>query len=1153
MQERQIFQTASATRWHRFKWSTRILLLTAIIAILAIIFWFVTEKLPNLPQFASYKQVLTSQQNFLSKNSLLAKKYKGFRQYINQKEVTNKAPYKTKVRSGYRNIINNAMPCGIRSAFYVTWNKQSFTSLQRNINKLNLVIPEWLFINPHADTVYTTIDAPGLAVMKNAGVNIMPMLSNFYDKDKNFHGESVHRIINSKAKRDRLINDIIKVLEKNHFIGINVDLEELKETTDEAFIAFQKELYIKLHNRHFLVSQDVIPFNEDYNYEALSKYNDFLFVMAYDEYSASTKPGPIAEQKWIEAAMDEATKKIPANKIVLGLAAYGYDWPNEEEVDPRDVAVLTYQDALNTAKEAQAKIDFDNDTYNLHFSYYDDDNIVHDAYFTDAATTFNAMRFATESSLAGVALWRLGSEDDRIWNFYNKNLTQDSLQSFDFSSFSHIHSSDNVTYSGYGEVLDVLAMPQKGSIATELDSSEVLVSEENYDNLPSSFMAKKFGWNASDTLRNKKKLVLTFDDGPDPEWTPKILDVLAQKHVPASFFIVGLNAENNIPLIKRIYREGHEIGDHTFTHPNIAEVSRRRAVIEMESTRLLIECVTGHSTVLFRAPYNADFTPEKMEELVPVAIARTKNYLDVGESIDPMDWEPGITADSIVQRTILRKGQIEAEESKTNGGNIILLHDAGGESRKATLEALPRIIDYFQKRGYTFTTIADLLGKKKDELMPPVPKGSGYYLLQANYVFFEFTYWIGHILFFLFIIFIVLSIARILLMAILAFREKRKEKQQAFALPAAMPSPLVSIIVPAYNEEVNAVSSLQNLLKTDYPNFNIIFVDDGSKDDTYGKVSEVFKEHPKVKVLTKPNGGKASALNFGIAQSEAEFVVCIDADTKLKPDAVSQLMKHFAPLPSKKEGKMVGAVAGNVKVGNEVNMLTKWQAIEYISSQNFDRRAFAHLNAITVVPGAIGAFRKQAIEDAGGFTTDTLAEDCDLTIRIIRAGYRVKNENKALAFTEAPEKLKQFIKQRFRWSFGVLQTFWKHKDLLFNSQYKWLGWLAMPNIILFQYIIPAFIPLADLLMMVGLLTGNASKIIPYYFAFMIFDAGIAIIAFRMEKEKLSRLIWLIPQRLIYRWLMWWVLFKAVRRAIKGELQSWGVLKRTGRVKEVEVA
>jgi cellulose synthase/poly-beta-1,6-N-acetylglucosamine synthase-like glycosyltransferase/spore germination protein YaaH/peptidoglycan/xylan/chitin deacetylase (PgdA/CDA1 family) len=1152
MQDRQIFQTVTSTRWTRFKWSSRVFFLFIGLAILAIIFWFITEKLPTLPQLASYKQVLSAQQNFLSRNSQLAKKYKGYRQYINQKDLTNKAPYKMKTSPGYRNIINNDMPCGIRSAFYVTWNKQSLISLERNIHKLNLVIPEWLFINPKADTVYSTIDPAGLAVMKNAGVNIMPMLSNFYDKDKNFHGEAVHRIINNKAKREKLINDLINILLKNKFAGVNVDLEELKETSDEAFVAFQKELYDKLHARKLLVTQDVIPFNEDYNYEALSRYNDFLFVMAYDENSSGTKPGPIAEQKWIEAAMDQALKKIPSHKVVLGLAAYGYDWPVEkEETDPADVAVLTYQDALSAAKEAQAKIIFDNDTYNLSFSYYDDENILHQAYFTDAATTFNAMRFATESELAGVALWRLGSEDDRIWNFYNKNLSQDSIKHFDFDVFSQIQSKDNVTYSGFGEVLDVLAMPKKGSIQTTLDSTELLISEENYDNLPSSFMAKKFGWNGKDTIRNKKKLVLTFDDGPDPTWTPKILDVLSEKHVPASFFIVGMNGENNIPLLKRIYREGHELGDHTFTHPNIAEVSHRRAVIEMESTRLLIECVTGHSTVLFRAPYNADFTPEKLDELIPVAIARTKNYLDVGESIDPLDWEPGINADSIFQRTIKRKKELEMDD-KTTGGNIILLHDAGGETREATLEALPKIIDYFKERGYTFTTIADLLGKKKEELMPPVPKGSGYYLLEANYVFLEVTYWIGTVLFALFITFILLSIARTVLMAFLALKERKLEKSNLAAIPFVLDNPpLVSVIVPAYNEEINIVSSLQNLLKADYPNYEIIFVDDGSTDDTYARVIDVFKGNGRIKAYTKPNGGKASALNYGIGISNADFVVCIDADTKLKTDAISHLMKHFLLSRDNQDLEKIGAVAGNVKVGNELNLLTKWQAIEYISSQNFDRRAFAYLNAITVVPGAIGAFRKKAIEAAGGFTTDTLAEDCDLTIRILRAGYVIKNENNAIALTEAPEKTKQFLKQRLRWSFGVLQTFWKHKDVLFNTNYKWLGCLAMPNILLFQYIIPAFIPFADLFMVVGLISGNAGKIIPYYFAFMLFDAGIAIIAFRMEKERLSRLVWLFPQRLIYRWLMWWVLFKSLRRALKGELQTWGVLKRTGNVIDVD--
>jgi cellulose synthase/poly-beta-1,6-N-acetylglucosamine synthase-like glycosyltransferase/peptidoglycan/xylan/chitin deacetylase (PgdA/CDA1 family) len=725
-------------------------------------------------------------------------------------------------------------------------------------------------------------------------------------------------------------------------------------------------------------------------------------------------------------------------------------------------------------------------------------------------------------------------------------MSVDSIRNFDFKTFGTIQTPDNVFYSGRGEVLDVVATAKKGgSFIPEIDSTDLLIAEENYDSLPVPFMAKKFGWNGKDTIRNRNKLVLTFDDGPDPRWTPQILDILKEKKVPAAFFVVGINGENNISLLKRIYQEGHEIGDHTFTHPNVAEISHKRAILEMESTRLLIECATGHSTILFRAPYNADFTPEKIEELLPVAVARTKNYLDIGESIDPLDWEPGVSADTIFQRVVREKEEFERDRRET-GGNIILLHDAGGETRKATIEALPRIIDYFKKEGYQFTTIADILGKKKSDLMPAVPSGSGYYLIEANYFFFRTTSILGRILFSLFLVFILFSIVRIVAMFILVIKERRREKKEALVFPILPSYPLVSIIVPAYNEEVNVVSSLQNLLKTDYPNFEIVFVDDGSKDETYDKVQYVFRNHPQVKIFTKPNGGKASALNFGIAQSKAHYIVCIDADTKLRPDAVSQLMKHFLSDTEKR----VGAVAGNVKVGNEINALTKWQAIEYITGQNFDRRAFASVNAITVVPGAIGGFRREVVASAGGFTTDTLAEDCDLTIRIIRQGYIVKNENNALAFTEAPEKRKQFFKQRFRWSFGVLQTFWKHRDTLFNSKYKWLGWLAMPNILLFQYIIPAFIPLADVVMVLGLVSGNASKILPYYLLFMVIDAAMAFIAFRMEKEKTSRLIWLIPQRLIYRWLMWFVLFKAVRRAIKGELQSWGVLKRTGTVKEV---
>ncbi|RYY67139.1 MAG: glycosyltransferase [Chitinophagaceae bacterium] len=1166
MQDRQIFQTNSASRWHSFQWSTRALLLLLALGIAAIVITLIRDRSPDMPQLREFRQALTDTTTPPGQ-SKLARRYKSFRQYFNQKDLnTHPAPYHRQAGAALRPF-GKGMPAGLRAGFYVNWDRgESFTSLQRNIQKMNLVIPQWFFFQlpdtlrdakgkvvlQYKDSITTNIDARGLAVMRAAGVPVMPMLANV--RNGEFFGDILHHLLHNPAGKEKVIRQLISLLKAYHFAGVNIDFEELQEPTNEPLIAFQRELFNRLHAEGLLLSQDVSPFNEDYNYQALGAYNDYIFVMAYDQYNQSTKAGPVAHQKWIEAAVEDALKHLPAPKVVLCLAAYGYDWPREKN-DPKDVDVLSYRSAISLAKEAQTKPDFDNDSYNLYFSYYDDEDVVHDVYFTDAATSFNALRFATEAGLAGTAVWRLGVEDQRLWQFYNQNLSKDSASALDFNRMAQVLSSENVAYSGYGEVLDVLSTPEQGNINFELDSTDLLISEETYTNIPTSFMAKKYGWNGADTAHNRKKIVLTFDDGPDPTWTPEILDVLSEKHVPATFFLVGQNCENNIPLVKRIFREGHELGDHTFTHPNIAEVSHQRAVVEMEATRLLIECITGHSTVLFRAPYNADFTPEKIEELMPVAIARTHNYLDVGESIDPEDWEPGVTADTIFQRVVDIKNKIEREGRDLTGGNIILLHDAGGDSRAETLKALPRIIDYYKQRGYTFTTVADYLGKKPADVMPPVPKGSGYWLIQTNYLLAMAGYWTGKVLFTLFVLFIALSVARLLLMAVLALLEQRRERRAGLMLPMLPAYPAVSIIVPAYNEEVNAVASLQNLLKTDYPNFNIVFVDDGSKDATYARVREAFEDHPQVRVFTKPNGGKASALNFGIAQTDAGYVVCIDADTQLRPDAVSMLMKHFLAPFSIGEGSggrsagMVGAVAGNVKVGNEVNLLTRWQAIEYITAQNFDRRALGYLNAITVVPGAIGAFRTEAIRAAGGFTTDTLAEDCDLTIRILRAGYVVRNENAALAFTEAPERLQPFLKQRFRWSFGIMQTVWKHKDLLFSGRRAALGWLALPNILLFQYIIPAFIPLADFFMILGLCTHNAHRILPYYAAFLLVDAAIALIAFRMERERIGRLLWLLPQRLVYRWLMWLVLFRSVRRALKGELQQWGVLKRTGNVQQ----
>lgn len=1127
--KKQVFQTNTKYRWRSFQWSTRFILF---IVILMIPIFFITLKRglkPPLPLLGNTTKTEQNLANPIVPEELSAKelkKYKGFDYFLRDKRKIEKL----KIKPAVINIQQ------VRAAFYVDWDPQSLFSLQKNINKLNMVIPEWFFIDPKTDLLRTEIDTAALKVMKKSHVKIIPIINNINESlgEGEFDGNLIHRILHDKTKRERLINDIVKNLKKYELQGINIDFEEFKENSDEPIVAFQKELYEKLNPLGYIVTQDIMAGDTDFNIKALSKYNDYMFLMAYDEHYSGSVPGDISSQKWIERILDETVKEIPSNKIILCIAGYGYDWQQNSQG-----TTVSYNEAIALAKQYGATIKFNDNSYNNSFSYLDGNGKEHKVYFADAATNFNTIRFADEYGVAGTALWRLGSEDQRLWSYYHRSLTNVSIKEipFNFKKLQHVNTRfETPDYIGDGEILDVLTDPQPGIIKLETDPVESIITEQNYVQLPTKYVISKFG-------NVHKQVVLTFDDGPDPTYTPQILDILKKEKVPAVFFIIGLQGESNIPLLQRIYNEGHEIGNHTFTHPNIALVSPERASAEMETTRLLIEAVTGRSTVLFRAPYNADAEPTTEAELRPVALSKIQNYYTVGESIDPNDWEKGVSADSIYSRTI---AQYEANPDK----GIILLHDAGG-NRQATVDALPRIIKYFKDKGIQFTTVSQLLGKTKNEIMP---KAKGDYITLDNIIF-DFGYWFTQFITATFWVAIFLGFLRIALMAGMAFIKKWKDyKYPPTYNPIIGLYPKVSIIVPAYNEEINAVKTIENLLRQDYYDFDIVFVDDGSKDATFKMVSDAFKNNTIVKVHTKPNGGKASALNYGITLTQNDYVVCIDADTQLKTDAISQLMKGFRM--QLKNNQEIGAIAGNVKVGNENTMLTKWQSIEYTTAQNFDRRAFDLINGITVVPGAIGAFKKEAIEKAGGFTTDTLAEDCDLTIRILRKGYRIINCIEAVAVTEAPESLNEFMKQRFRWSYGIMQAFWKNRDACFNPKFKGLGMVSLPNLLIFQIILPVFAPLADLVLILSLIWNHNDidslhKIGTYYIVFMLVDMLVSLVAFIFEKEKLTKLIWLIPQRFVYRQLMYVILFKALRRAIKGESQSWGVLTRTGNVETLK--
>ncbi|EGC19667.1 glycosyltransferase [Prevotella multiformis] len=1131
--DRQVFQTDSRQRWNRFKWTLRVIVTVVFLLGLVFLAMFALEESPQMPFRHDYRKVVSAGAPFMKDNET-AKVYKSFRDFFKEQRMHSNY---VKVAARQHRFVGKAGRAaakymsewsdprmGIRSAWYVNWDKHAYLSLKNNLKHLNMVLPEWFFINPRTDRIETRIDRRALRLMRHAGIPVLPMLTNNYGSA--FRPEAIGRIMRDDRKRMAMINELASICRKNGFSGINLDLEELDINDDALLITLVKDFAQVFHSQGLYVTQAVAAFNDDYNMPELAKYDDYLFLMAYDEHNAASRPGPVCSQRWVEKATDWAARNVPNDKIVLGLAAYGYDWVQGK----KGGTAVSFDQMMASAQNAGAAVSFNDDTYNLNFSYKnEDDGSLHRVFFPDAATTFNIMRFGAEYHVAGYAVWRLGTEDKRIWRFYGKDMSWESVARMSIGRLMRLSGTDDVNFVGDGEVLNVTSEPHPGKIAVSIDKDNRLITEEHYRELPATYTVQRLG------RCGDKQLVLTFDDGPDGRWTPSVLSTLKKYHVPAAFFMVGLQMEKNLPLVKQVYDAGNTIGNHTFTHHDMAENSDQRSFAELKLTRMLLESITGQSTILFRAPYNADADPTGHEEIWPMVIASRRNYLFVGESIDPNDWQPGVTADQIYRRVL--------EGVHNEYGHIILLHDAGGSTRKPTVTALPRIIETLQREGYQFISLEQYLGMNRQTLMPPVKKGKEYYAMQANLSLAELIYHVSDFLTALFLVFLVLGFLRLVFMYILMIREKRAENRRFYAPIDAETAPAVSVIVPAYNEEVNIVRTVDNLKQQDYPALHIYLVDDGSKDHTLGKVMEKFGNDGKVTVLAKKNGGKASALNYGIAACKTDFVVCVDADTQLQADAVSRLMKHFIA----DEAGRVGAVAGNVKVGNQRNMLTYWQAIEYTTSQNFDRMAYSNINAVTVVPGAIGAFRKKALEAVGGFTTDTLAEDCDLTMSINEYGYVIENENYAVAMTEAPETLRQFVKQRIRWSFGVMQTFWKHRSSLFARSKGGFGLWAMPNMLIFQYIIPTFSPLADMLMLLGLFTGNAWQIFLYYLLFLLVDASVSIMAYIFEHERLWVLLWIIPQRFFYRWIMYYVLFKSYLKAIKGELQTWGVLKRTGNV------
>ncbi len=1054
-------------------------------------------------------------------------------------------------------------PLASRSApvclgFYLPWEQSSLDSLRDHAHSMTHVAPVWLSLTDDIKidqrdfdpaTNPNTVDVIRLA--KENGLRILPLISNARNGD--FSADRASKLLRlSPAAQAQFIQELATWCKKYNFQGINFDLEQLSASDAALYPPFIRQVRKVLAPLGLETVVDVEVSLPQPVIAGLADASDFIVLMVYDEHDETGEAGPISSLVWTEDTLDKILVDIPEDKLVLGMGSYAYDW----KAGKSGGESLTFQEAMLAAKgyrdgqKAREVVRFDSDSFNSTFTYTDDDDTKHVVWIADGPVVYNQWKIGQDRKVRGAALWALGTEDPSIWTFLGSKRL---FKPADPKALTKVHYEFAIDYTGQGEILTVQSAPEDGVRVISSDPDTGFIDAVRYESFATPYIVKKSGF-------AKGKVVLTFDDGPDPAYSGDILDILKKEKAPGTFFVVGSNVESHPDLVQRMYAEGHEVGNHSFTHPNLGQVPHSRAFLEIKATTRVIEATIGVSSTLFRPPYNADSQPSTRSEIIPVVVASQLGLITVGENVDPNDWNPTLIdaksgesrprmAEDIIRLTL---EDLNHRRGTSEEGNIVLLHDAGGD-RSQTVLALPTLIHKLRAAGYEIVSVSSLLGKKRDAVMPKIPEKDKASIRLDSWVF-AIVRACQVILGTGFVFAIGLGAVRTLFIIPLSLIHASRRK----ALDGIVGTGKVTVLIAAFNEARVIAETIRSVLTTTYPVEEVIVIDDGSRDGTSEVVEAEFKDHPLVRLIRKENGGKASALNVGLAQARGDILFCIDADTQLDPRAVGALARHF-------ENPKIGAVAGNVQVGNVDNLVTAWQAVEYRSSQNMDRRAYATLNAITVIPGAIGMWRKSVVEEVGAYQSDTLAEDMDLTWRIRIAGYKMSTEPAAVAFTEAPDTWSALRKQRFRWSYGTFQCLWKHRSATFR--HGWFGWFALPNQWLFQVVFQILAPLVDLQILIAVFALVASLLAPpsvemsavpqweslqhilaLYGLFFGLELISGLIAYRQDRVKPWPLAWLFLQRFAYRQLMYLVMIQAIWRSVIGTRQGWGKLHRTGTVK-----
>ncbi|MDQ3008883.1 MAG: glycosyltransferase [bacterium] len=713
----------------------------------------------------------------------------------------------------------------------------------------------------------------------------------------------------------------------------------------------------------------------------------------------------------------------------------------------------------------------------------------------------------------------------------------------------------------------------------------------------------------NNVIGRDKVLALTFDDGPDPVKTRQIMDILERQEIPATFFFMGSSSLTHPEIVKETANRGYEIGNHTYSHSWDVHQSKERLELELDVTNKIISNITGQDLILYRPPFLLDIGSDAIADpgghSEKLAWAEDAGYIPVGADIDSLDWAANSSQeviDNVMSSLdhghiiLLHDGgegkytidaleplitELKSEGYKfTTVSEIIGMHSApemlvseeialndtdevtsGDVTRLQTFllkenffplepngifeeETLASLTAWQEREGIlgetgktgimTRAKIVTNLEQYEYHISPVAVVLNSSFERKLQSFSITFSSLTGKNIPLLMKVVLGFVVLRVVFIGLMIVAAKLKPKQVNGFWRGG-----VSVIIPVYNEQENIAATIDSVLKNKRRLMEIIVVNDGSTDGSLKVIRKIQAKHRSIiKVIKIKNSGKAAALNVGIQAARFGVIVTMDGDTIFTPDTIEHLVRPFGD-------KTVAGVAGKVCVTDAKNLLNHFQHLEYVIAQNVDKVAFNYLNAVGVIPGPVGAWRKSVVLAQNGYSHQTLVEDQDLTLAVLSSGSKVLYQPLARAYTETPYTLNDFIKQRMRWVFGTIQCLYKYRSHAVKTKSKSLQLVVLPNTLIYSVILPLLYPLLDVMLVASLAINFFDQYWPVYIAFMLADLLYAFIAFKSEKGNRKLLLLLPFQRIFYRFVIYYVVLVSVLKAIEGSEALWNKVSKRG--------